>query len=105
MDDMIVGPSWAAGGGALSVALLKTYDWWLARRRTSAAETGAAVLVEGLTKRVLDLEQRLGAMDSRLSEEIARRQAAEEETHALRLRILTLETLITQHGLVVPATR
>ena len=102
MSDPTIAPWWAAGG---AFALWATREIWgvIASRRKERTETDANVtLVGGLTERIERLEQSQARVTSQLDEEIKMRQAAQEEAHKLRLRVLTLESVIRGLGAVIP---
>ncbi len=95
-------PWWAAGG---AFALWAVREIWgvVNSRKKERTETDANVaLVSGLTERIERLEQSQARMGTQLDEEIKLRQAAQEEAHRLRLRVMTLESSLRQLGAVIP---
>lgn len=95
-------PWWAAGG---AFALWATREIWgvVASRRKERTETDANVaLVGGLTERIERLEASQARVTAQLDEEIKLRQAAQEEAHRLRMRVMTLESVIRGLGAVIP---
>lgn len=95
-------PWWAAGG---AMALWVVREVWgvINSRKKERTETDANVaLVSGLTERIERLEQSQARMGTQLDEEIKLRQAAQEEAHRLRLRVMTLESSLRQLGAVIP---
>jgi len=95
-------PWWAAGG---AFALWAMREVWgvINSRKKERTETDANVaLVSGLTERIERLEQSQARMGTQLDEEIKLRQAAQEEAHRLRLRVMTLESSLRQLGAVIP---
>ena len=95
-------PWWLAGGlGALWFAR----EAWTAilSRKNDRTETDANVdLLNGLVARVSSLETSQQDLDRRLAEEMKLRMSAQEEAHRLRLRVMTLESVMRQIGAVIP---
>lgn len=95
-------PWWLAGGlGALWFAR----EAWTAilSRKKDRTETDANVdLLNGLVARVSSLESSQQDLERRLAEEMKLRMTSEEEAHRLRLRVMTLESVMRQIGAVIP---
>lgn len=101
-DPSATAPWWAAGG---AFALWAVREIWgvINSRKKERTETDANVtLVGGLTERIERLEQSQARVTAQLDEEIKLRQAAQEEAHRLRLRVLTLESAMRSVGAVIP---
>ncbi|WP_312321003.1 hypothetical protein [Stenotrophomonas sp.] len=97
-----VAPWWLAGS---AVALWLVRETWgaLLSRRKERTETEANIgLVEGLSKRVGELEVRVLTQDQRLQQEFDGRLRAQEEASRLRMRILQLESALRGLGVVIP---
>lgn len=95
-------PWWMAGGLAGFWIVRETWGALLARKK-ERTETDANVdLLNGLVSRVKSLEESQSATTAQLHEEVKLRMAAEEQAHRLRLRILTLESVMRQIGAVIP---
>lgn len=101
-DPGTTAPWWAAGG---LFAMWAVREIWavLSSRKKDRTETDANVtLVGGLTERIERLEQSQARVTAQLDEEIKLRQAAQEEAHRLRLRVMTLESAMRSVGAVIP---
>lgn len=101
-DPTATAPWWAAGG---AFALWAVREIWgvINSRKKERTETDANVtLVGGLTERIERLEQAQARVTAQLEEEIKLRQAAQEEAHRLRLRVMTLENAMRSVGAVIP---
>jgi len=96
------GPWWAAGSVVALWVLRETWSAILTWRK-DRAEAGANVnLITGLTERVASLELRVIAQDERIQREMDMRLRAQEESSALRQRVLLLESTLRQLGAVIP---
>lgn len=101
-DPAATAPWWAAGG---AFALWAVREIWgvINSRKKERTETDANVtLVGGLTERIERLEHAQARVTAQLEEEIKLRQAAQEEAHRLRLRVMTLENAMRSVGAVIP---
>lgn len=102
-------PWWLAGGAAALWAAREFVGAVLARTK-NRTETDANVellnsLREGLDRqglRIRAMEEAHTEVARRLDDEIKARQAAQEEAHKLRLRVLVLESAMRQVGAVIP---
>lgn len=95
-------PWWMAGSVAALWVVRETWTAYLSRKKDQTDTNGSVTLVAGLTERVEHLEKAQREMAASLDAEITARQKAQEEAHRLRLRIMTLESLLRQLGAVVP---
>lgn len=105
-----VTPWWMAGSAIAGAIVLKVIEWFLGRRRDSAAESvalaqarGEVTLVDALKARVTTLEARQAELEHRLTREMELRLRAQEEVTRLRLRVLQLEAVLRAHRIEVPA--
>lgn len=113
------GIDWTATGGTLAaIGALVSGAWaWLERQKRVRAETSAevssaearetvadanSVVFRRLAERIEALEASQVRIGQQLAEEIKMRQAAQEEAHRLRLRVLTLESAMRSIGAVIP---
>ena len=95
-------PSTLFWGGLL---LWLTRELWGAvvnRRRNSVELQANVTLVDGLTKRVSNLEMSLVTLEARIAEEMALRMAAQEQAHRLSLDVLSLKSQLRRLGAVFP---
>lgn len=95
-------PWFLAGGVAAFWILRETWTAILSRKK-ERTETDANVdLLNGLVARVSSLEASQQDLERRLAEEMKLRMTSEEESHRLRLRVITLEAAMRQIGAVIP---
>lgn len=95
-------PWWLAGGALALWVVRETWGSILSRRK-ERTETDANVdLLNGLVERVKSLEASQVATSNQLADEIRLRMAAQEESHRLRLRVMSLEDAMRRVGAVIP---
>jgi hypothetical protein len=114
MDDSTLATG--AGSGIIGMLIMTLVQWYKDRGK-EAAETQAVIsdatgktnLIEALEARILASETRQTSQDTRIAEletriakEIDLRLVAQEENHALRLRVSELEFAIRTLGGTVP---
>ena len=100
--DPSIAPWWMAGGALAAAIVLKSFDWFIGRKKDRTETDANVALVGGLTERIERLENSQARMTAQLDEEIRLRQAAQEEAHRLRLRVITLESAMRSVGAVIP---
>ena len=97
-----VAPWWLAGSAVALWLVRETWGAFLSRRK-ERTETDANIgLIDGLSKRVGELEIRVLTQDQRLQQEFDGRLRAQEEASRLRIRILQLESALRGLGVVIP---
>ena len=95
-------PWWLAGSVVAFWLVRETWGAVLSRKK-DRTETDANVdLLNGLVARVSSLESSQQDLERRLAEEMKLRMTSEEEAHRLRLRVMTLESVMRQIGAVIP---
>lgn len=95
-------PWWLAGSFLAFWIVRETWGAMLSRRKERTETDANVQLVEGLSKRVEALENRLTTQDQRLQQEVDMRLRAQEEASKLRMRILQLESVLRGLGAVIP---
>jgi len=95
-------PWWMAGGLAAFWVVRETWGAVLSRKKERTETDANVALIGGLTERIERLEASQARVTAQLDEEIRLRQAAQEEAHGLRLRVMTLESAMRQIGAVIP---
>ncbi len=101
--DISEGAPWWLAGSVVAFWIVRETWGALLSRRKERTETDANIgLVEGLSKRVEALENRLATQDQRLQQEVDLRLRAQEEASKLRMRILQLESVLRGLGAVIP---
>lgn len=104
------GAPWWMAGGLFAAWVVRELTGMLRERRKNRTETDANVellnsLREGLDRqgqRIRSMEEAHTQIALRLDQEILARQAAQEEAHKLRMRVLVLESAMRQVGMVIP---
>lgn len=102
-------PWWMAGAAAAAWAAREFVGALMARRKNRTETDANIELINSLresldrqARRIEAMEQSQTAIARRLDEEIKARQAAQEEAHKLRLRVMVLESAMRQIGAVIP---
>ena len=95
-------PWWVAGTAVAAWVLRETWGAVLARKKDRTETDANVTLVQGLTERIERLEKSQASLTAQIDEEIKQRQAAQEQAHGLRLRVMTLEAVIRGLGAVIP---
>lgn len=97
------GAPWLLAGSVVAFWLVRETWGAVISRRKERTETDANInLVDGLSKRIDVLERYQTEISKRLEEEMRLRRLAEEEAHRLRLRVMSLESILRGLGAVVP---
>lgn len=95
-------PWWMAGSLFAAWAVRELWGALRERRKVSTETDANVELLTGLVERVKMLETSQLQLTARLDEEMKLRMTAQEESHRLRLRVLSLESALRQLGAVVP---
>lgn len=95
-------PWWLAGSAIGGAIVLKVTEWFLQRKSSSAAENASAALINGLSTRITALEGKIGALETRVTEEVRLRLIAQEEQSRLQGRISVLVQVLHANGIEIP---
>lgn len=110
MDGGGEGAPWWLAGGLGAMWVVREFVAALLARQKNRTETDANIeLINSLRQSITGMDERFRAMETtqtelgkRLDQEIAARQAAQEEAHWLKMRVQTLEAEMRRLGVVIP---